>query len=91
MTYCIEDLPNLHHHGIMGFAMLLNYHDVSFSFILQLENKLRMVPSKLRKSERDLEQYQNEYDALQQLKPIKENVRFLYTFLLCCVIVALKF
>ncbi|GAB1599065.1 DNA repair protein RAD50-like [Argonauta hians] len=47
--------------------------------ILELENKLRMVPSKLKKSERDLEQFQNEYDSLQQLKPVKENLTHLST------------
>ncbi|XP_029643007.1 DNA repair protein RAD50 isoform X1 [Octopus sinensis] len=47
--------------------------------ILELENKLRMVPSKLHKSERELEQYQKEYDTLQQLKPIKENLTLLST------------
>lgn len=42
--------------------------------ILELENKLRMVPSKLQKAERDLDDHQKKYDAIQQLKPVKESM-----------------
>lgn len=40
----------------------------------QLNNKLRMVPGKLLKTEKDLDEYQTKYDAMMQLKPLKENV-----------------
>lgn len=40
----------------------------------QLKNKLRMVPSKLLKTEKDLDEYRTKYDAMMQLKPLKENV-----------------
>ena len=33
-----------------------------------------MVPSKLQKAERDIDDYQKKYDSIQQLKPVKENV-----------------
>lgn len=33
-----------------------------------------MVPSKLLKTEKDLDEYRTKYDAMMQLKPLKENV-----------------
>lgn len=42
--------------------------------ILELQSKLRMVPSKLQKAEKDLNEYQNKYDSIQQLKPVKETI-----------------
>lgn len=37
-----------------------------------------MVPSKLQKAERDLDDHQKKYDAIQQLKPVKESVSIHY-------------
>lgn len=49
----------------------------------QLKNKLRMVPSKLLKTEKDLDEYRTKYDAMMQLKPLKENVSLIrYTCLI---------
>ncbi|XP_061165388.1 DNA repair protein RAD50-like [Saccostrea echinata] len=45
--------------------------------IIELKNKLRMVPSKLQKSEKDLDEYRTKYDAMNQLKPLKENIAVL--------------
>lgn len=42
--------------------------------IIELKNKLRMVPSKLTKTEKDLDEYRTKYDAMMQLKPLKENI-----------------
>lgn len=42
--------------------------------IIELKNKLRMVPSKLLKTEKDLDEYRTKYDAMMQLKPLKENI-----------------
>ncbi|ESP01817.1 hypothetical protein LOTGIDRAFT_139012 [Lottia gigantea] len=50
-----------------------NEQDVR-ELILELQNKLRMVPGKIQKSEKDLEEYQKKYDNMTQLKPLKENV-----------------
>ena len=36
-----------------------------------------MVPSKLVKTEKDLDEYRTKYDAMMQLKPLKENVSFI--------------
>ena len=44
------------------------------SLKLQLKNKLRMVPTKLQKAEKDLKEFEEKYDKMMQLKPIKENV-----------------
>nr|XP_022328065.1 DNA repair protein RAD50-like isoform X1 [Crassostrea virginica]XP_022328067.1 DNA repair protein RAD50-like isoform X1 [Crassostrea virginica] len=45
--------------------------------IIELKNKLRMVPSKLVKTEKDLDEYRTKYDAMMQLKPLKENITVL--------------
>nr|KAG5696240.1 hypothetical protein BaRGS_019942 [Batillaria attramentaria] len=42
--------------------------------VLELDNKLRMVPSKLQKAEDELKEFQKRYDNITQLKPIKENL-----------------
>ncbi|XP_055958818.1 DNA repair protein RAD50 [Patella vulgata] len=41
--------------------------------ILELQDKLRRVPSRLNKAEKDLEEYQTKYDNMTQLKPLREN------------------
>ena len=41
-----------------------------------------MVPSKLVKTEKDLDEYRTKYDAMMQLKPLKENVSFRFTLYL---------
>ena len=33
-----------------------------------------MVPNKLQRAEKDLDEFQKKYDALNQLKPLRENV-----------------
>ncbi|KAJ8311256.1 hypothetical protein KUTeg_011191 [Tegillarca granosa] len=45
--------------------------------ILELRNKLRQVPAKLNKTETDLDEYKQKYDAMMQLKPLKENIKTL--------------
>lgn len=45
--------------------------------ILELRNKLRQVPAKLSKTETDLDEYKQKYDAMMQLKPLKENIKTL--------------
>ncbi|KAK6173416.1 hypothetical protein SNE40_016870 [Patella caerulea] len=42
--------------------------------ILELQDKLRRVPSRLNKAEKDLEEYQTKYDNMTQLKPLRENI-----------------
>jgi hypothetical protein len=61
-------------------------------YIFQLKEKLRMVPSKLKTADEEIDECQEKYDALMQLKPLRENVRGLYTCmpLLIQVFVAAK-
>ena len=33
-----------------------------------------MVPNKLQRAEKDLDEFQKKYDSLNQLKPLRENV-----------------
>ncbi|KAK3099688.1 hypothetical protein FSP39_008022 [Pinctada imbricata] len=42
--------------------------------VSELRNKLRMVPNKLLKAEKDLDEYKVKYDSMMQLKPLKENI-----------------
>ncbi|KAL5011885.1 hypothetical protein ScPMuIL_010436 [Solemya velum] len=42
--------------------------------VLELRNKLRLVPSKLEKAESDLDNFQKKYDSLLQLRPLQENI-----------------
>ena len=35
-----------------------------------------MVPNKLQRAEKDLDEFQKKYDSLNQLKPLRENVSF---------------
>ncbi|VDI79249.1 DNA repair protein RAD50 [Mytilus galloprovincialis] len=41
--------------------------------VIELKNKLRMVPAKLQKAEKDLDEFRKKYDSMMQLKPLKEN------------------
>ncbi|KAJ8298041.1 hypothetical protein KUTeg_024572 [Tegillarca granosa] len=43
----------------------------------ELRNKLRQVPAKLSKTETDLDEYKQKYDAMMQLNPLKENIKTL--------------
>lgn len=36
-----------------------------------------MVPAKLQKAEKDLDEFRKKYDSMMQLKPLKENVSHL--------------
>ncbi|CAG2254952.1 RAD50 [Mytilus edulis] len=42
--------------------------------VIELKNKLRMVPAKLQKAEKDLDEFRKKYDSMMQLKPLKENI-----------------
>ncbi|XP_076445993.1 DNA repair protein RAD50-like [Babylonia areolata] len=42
--------------------------------VLELENKLRMVPTKLRMAEEELEEHQKRYEDIVELRPIKDNL-----------------
>lgn len=52
---------------------------VKYFMYCQLKQKLRMVPEKLAKAEKEIEEYQEKYDQIMQLKPLKEQVTFPYT------------
>lgn len=45
--------------------------------VLELQDKLRMVPSKLEKADKEVDELQDKYDALMQLKPLRENMEIL--------------
>ncbi|XP_063414540.1 DNA repair protein RAD50-like [Mytilus trossulus] len=45
--------------------------------VIELKNKLRMVPAKLQKAEKDLDEFRKKYDSMMQLKPLKENISML--------------
>ncbi|XP_033743546.1 DNA repair protein RAD50-like [Pecten maximus] len=45
--------------------------------VLELKEKLRQVPTKLRKAEKDLMEFEKKYDAMMQLKPLRENMSVL--------------
>lgn len=45
--------------------------------VLELKEKLRMVPNKLQRAEKDLDEFQKKYDSLNQLKPLRENMESL--------------
>lgn len=51
---------------------------VKYFMYCQLKQKLRMVPEKLAKAEKEIEEYQEKYDQIMQLKPLKEQVTFPY-------------
>ncbi|XP_071087725.1 DNA repair protein RAD50-like [Haliotis cracherodii] len=42
--------------------------------ILELQDKLRLVPTHLTKAEKDLDDFQLKYDNMTQLKPLRENI-----------------
>ncbi|XP_060561862.1 DNA repair protein RAD50-like isoform X1 [Ruditapes philippinarum] len=42
--------------------------------VLELKEKLRMVPSKLKTADEEIDECQEKYDALMQLKPLRENM-----------------
>ncbi|KAH9508246.1 DNA repair protein rad50 [Bulinus truncatus] len=42
--------------------------------ILKLQEQLRKVPINIKKADEDMEKYQQKYDAIMQLKPLKQNV-----------------
>ncbi|KAK7096680.1 DNA repair protein RAD50-like [Littorina saxatilis] len=42
--------------------------------VLELQNKLRMVPTKLQRAEEELMEHQQGYDNMMQLRPIKESL-----------------
>ncbi|XP_060561846.1 DNA repair protein RAD50-like [Ruditapes philippinarum] len=42
--------------------------------VLELKDQLRMVPSKLKTAEKEIDECQEKYDALMQLKPLRENM-----------------